>query len=383
MVMQETPGDIGAIIMLTKLFDGDREKCSPYFPVDSEHPTIILPTDEGDIKEDSDEDPDDGDPFLDSPPLSADTDSPQVDSETNQDSPEPGESSEEFTGAGSVTLLSSSYDPRLKSEVRKLRLTIGSESKEIYHYLYHGWPDFGKPEADDRLALLELMKVSRNVANGAPRVVHCSAGVGRTGTWIALDYLLQELEAGRLAEASPLQANADIATKSKASTPHKTWGRSGLSKPSTPDPPEEEDIIFETVNSLRDQRMMMVMNIIQYSFLYEVVRDAFIEKYAEKETGPIIIEVQEPSPKVARKKSPFGGMFGAAHEGKPHDEDDVVSEAETEIMEREKLATTASSDMATPVFGDMDDPYSAVAPDTIRHEMNMERPDAVHDHETK
>lgn len=383
MVMQETPGDVGVIIMLTQLYEGNREKCAPYYPIDPEHPTIILPADKDSLEEESDEDPDDGDPFLDSPPLSADTDSPQTDSEPNKESPEAGNSDEEEIGAGTVTLVSSTYDPQLKSEVRKLKLTIGEETKEIYHYLYNGWPDFGKPEADDRLALLELIKVSRTIAKDAPRVVHCSAGVGRTGTWIALDYLLQELEAGRLLESSPRPNNTEGSTLSKPTTTHKTWGRSGPSKPSTPDPQEDEDVICETVNSLRDQRMMMVMNTIQYAFLYEVVKDAFIEKYAEKETGPIIIEVQEPSPKVARKRSPFGGMFG--HDGASRHEDDTVSEAETEIMEREKLATTAAaeSEVETPIFGDMDDPYSAVAPDTIRHGMNMTSQDAVHDHEAK
>lgn len=383
MVMQETPGDIGVIIMLTQLYEGNKEKCAPYFPLSLENPSIVLPAHEDNIEEENDEDQDDGDPFLDSPPLSADTDSQRTDSETNQDSSNADKSSEESGGSGTVTLLSSTYDQRLKSEVRRIKLTIGNDSKEIYHYLYNGWPDFGKPEADDRLALLELIKVSRTVANGAPRIVHCSAGVGRTGTWIALDYLLQELEAGRLLEPSPRPIIADSSAKPKATTSHKTWGRSGPSKPSTPDPPEEEDVICETVNSLRDQRMMMVMNELQYGFLYEVLKDAFIEKYAEKETGPIVIEVQEPSPKVARKRSPFGGMFEGTNVGKARNEEDTVSEAETEIMEGEKLARSADAGINTSNVGDMDDPYSAVAPDTIRQGLDKNREEDVHDHEVK
>jgi protein-tyrosine phosphatase len=384
MVMQETPGDIAVIIMLTQLYEGHKEKCAPYFPLDLDNPSIALPAHEDNNEEDDDdEDQDDGDPFLDSPPLSADTDSQRADSETNQDSSNADKSSEEAGGSGTVTLLSSTYDQRLKSEVRRIKLTIGSDSKEVYHYLYNGWPDFGKPEADDRLALLELIKVSRAVANGAPRIVHCSAGVGRTGTWIALDYLLQELEAGRLLEPSPRPIISDSSAKLKPATSHKTWGRSGPSKPSTPDPPEEVDVIFETVNSLREQRMMMVMNELQYGFLYEVLKDAFVEKYAEKETGPIIIEVQEPSPKVARKRSPFGGMFEGTNVGKARSDEDTVSEAETEIMEGEKLATSADAGIDTSDVEDMNDPYSAVAPDTVRRGLDKDRQDDVHDHEVK
>lgn len=383
MVMQETPGDVGVIIMLTRLYEGNKEKCAPYYPADLENPKIVMPAYEDNVEEENNEDQDDGDPFLESPPMSADADAPRTDSETNKDSSDGDKSSEEAGGSGVVTLLSYTYDQRLKSEVRKLQLTIGSDSKEIYHYLYNGWPDFGKPEADDRLALIELINVSRDVAKGSPRIVHCSAGVGRTGTWIALDYLLQELEAGRLLEPSPRQAVAESSSKSKATTSHKTWGRSGPSKPSTPDPPEEEDVICETVNSLRDQRMMMVMNELQYSFLYEVLKDAFIEKYAEKETGPIVIEVQEPSPKVARKRSPFGGMFERKNSGKSRGEDDTVSEAETEIMEREKLTTSGDAGIATPDVADMDDPYSAVSPDTIRQGMEMTGQDHVHDYKGK
>ena len=383
MVMHETQGDVGVIIMLTRLYEGHREKCALYYPADLENPTMVLPAYEDSVEEENDEDQDDGDPFLDSPPLSADTDSPRTDSETNKDSSDGEKSTEDAGGSGVVTLLSSIYDERLKSEVRRLRLTIGNESKEIYHYLYNGWPDYGKPEAEDRLALLELIKASREVGKGSPRIVHCSAGVGRTGTWIALDYLLQELEAGKLLESSPRQTSTRSSSKSKSTSSHKTWGRSGPSKPSTPDPPEEEDIIYETVNALRDQRMMMVMNELQYSFLYEVLKEAFIEKYAEKETGPIVIEVQEPSPKIARKRSPFGGMFKRTNSGKSRGEDDTVSEAETEIMEKEKLTKSGDAGIATPDVADTDDPYSAVSPDTIRQGMEMTREDDVDDPEVK
>lgn len=365
MVMQETTGDVGVIVMLTQHYEGNKEKCAQYYPSDMSNPTIILPAHEDEDEDGSTETEDDGDPFLDSAGMSADTDGLGIDSEADPEQPTEDEgeakcSTEEQGQSGSVALLSFNYDANIGCEVRKLRLTIGEESKLIYHYFFSAWADFQKPEAEDRMALIELAKVSKSVAGDSPRIVHCSAGVGRTGTWIALDFLLQELEAGRL-----LDPPQPPDTPTPTANSNDTWGKSGPPKASTPDPKEDDDLIQETVNTLREQRMMMVMNELQYSFLYDVLKDAFIEKYAEKETGPIVIEVQEPSPKVARKRSPFGGMFRGSRLGKVKGDEDIVSEggieseAETEIMDKSGVDVDE-------VGATVEDPYVAVAPETIR-----------------
>ncbi|KAK5195052.1 tyrosine protein phosphatase 1 [Exophiala xenobiotica] len=384
MVLQETPGETGVIVMLTQLYEGTKEKCAQYFPLNMENPTIVLPA-----HEDGNEDvvggtADDGDPFLDSPTMSADTDSVGTDPESVDSEPEK-ENAYPESHCGTVTLLSLTYEARIGCEVRKLSLTIENESKVIYHYLYNGWPDFGKPEAEDRKALMELTKVSKTVAGDSPRIVHCSAGVGRTGTWIALDFLLQELESGRLVETS-----SDYVT-AKPRTPgsNGTWGRSGPPKPTTPEFKEEVDLIWETVNSLREQRMMMVMNELQFSFLYEVVKDAFIQKYAEKETGPVVVDVQEPSPKVARKKSPFGGMFEGTKVGSVTGTEETVSEseshseAETEIMEKDRSGMAVDVEGAAGTDGEVEDPYASVAPETIRDGQRKEEQNEVRDHEAQ
>jgi protein-tyrosine phosphatase len=141
---------------------------------------------------------------------------------------------------GKVTLLESTFDPKARSEIRRLELTIGSESKVIWHFLFAGWADYSKPEGDDREALLELIRLSASKSGpDNPRVVHCSAGVGRTGTFIALDHLLEELESGQLLQVSDA----------------------------------ESDPVFETVNQMREQRMMMVYNEMQMQFIYEVLRE--------------------------------------------------------------------------------------------------------------
>ncbi|EXJ79245.1 hypothetical protein A1O3_08746 [Capronia epimyces CBS 606.96] len=383
MVMQETTGDVGVIIMLTQLYEGNKEKCAQYYPPNVANPTIALAAPEDGNEKESAETTDDGDPFLDVPAMIADTDGVGTDSYPDKPAPQSNMGDESPAQCGTVRLISLHDESRLGCEVRRLKVTIDGESKEIYHYFYKNWPDFGKPEAEDRRALMELTKVTKSVAGDSPRIVHCSAGVGRTGTWIALDFLLQELEAGVLVESSSYFASPQSSRPSS----NGTWGKSGPPKPSTPDSKDEEDAIFETVNALREQRMMMVMNELQYSFLYEALREAFIEKYAQKETGPMVTEVQEPSPKIARKSAPFGGMFEGNHAGQVRRDEDTVSEtgieseAETEIMEKNKREGNTRGDPEPEA--DTADPYVAVAPETIREGQRKQEQDTVRDHEVQ
>ncbi|KAJ5104121.1 hypothetical protein N7532_004650 [Penicillium argentinense] len=203
MVFHESK-EVGVIVMLTQTFEAGREKCAQYFPLNREQPSMTLTRDEPD---------------------------PFVNDDSDQDD----------TGViGTVTLLESTFDAKSRSEIRKLELTIGSKTKIVWHFLFAGWADYSKPEGHDREALLQLIKLSASkCSSDNPRVVHCSAGVGRTGTFIALDHLLGELESGQLLQVTDA----------------------------------ETDPVFETVNQMREQRMMMVYNEMQMQFIYEVLRE--------------------------------------------------------------------------------------------------------------
>ncbi|XP_076429078.1 receptor-type tyrosine-protein phosphatase H-like [Peromyscus maniculatus bairdii] len=82
--------------------------------------------------------------------------------------------------------------------VRDLQLFHVGEKQTLsvrqFHYL--AWPDHGVPYSPE--PLLDFQKVLRQwvdqTMDGGPPIVHCSAGVGRTGTLIALDVLLRQLE---------------------------------------------------------------------------------------------------------------------------------------------------------------------------------------------
>jgi protein-tyrosine phosphatase len=146
-----------------------------------------------------------------------------------------------------LTLKSIVEDEATRSTVRELELkTAEGESKTVWHLLFGGWPDFLIPEGEDRTALLRLIELSaeKNVHSDSPRIVHCSAGVGRSGTFIALDYLLTELKEGHLDSV-----------------------------------PEDVDPIADVVDKLRQQRMMMVQGEQQLWFLYDILKQLWIDRW--------------------------------------------------------------------------------------------------------
>ncbi|KAL7675453.1 hypothetical protein ACOME3_001719 [Neoechinorhynchus agilis] len=71
----------------------------------------------------------------------------------------------------------------------------GTESRNIRHFNYIDWPDFGEPSTPQ--CFLHFLHECRRagVFNDPyrPPIVHCSAGVGRSGTFIFVDIVLQML----------------------------------------------------------------------------------------------------------------------------------------------------------------------------------------------
>lgn len=116
--------------------------------------------------------------------------------------------------------------------VTELALRSGTKTKRVFHFYYYKWADAKVPPSLDPLLALSRAIRSLQVADPKPIVpiVHCSAGVGRSGTFIAIDHL--------------------------ANSP-------GLYDSGARDP------VFETVLLLRADRMTMVQTVYQYNFLYE------------------------------------------------------------------------------------------------------------------
>jgi len=115
--------------------------------------------------------------------------------------------------------------------VRELKLTVeGHAPRTISHYHYLQWKDFNAPEHAP--AMLKFVKrINEAWSGSSPILVHCSAGVGRSGTLIAIDSLTQALsEEGAVS-------------------------------------------IFQTVSDLRRQRNYLVQSVKQYQFVYRAIME--------------------------------------------------------------------------------------------------------------
>ncbi|NXB98209.1 PTPRJ phosphatase, partial [Orthonyx spaldingii] len=70
------------------------------------------------------------------------------------------------------------------------------ESHTVRQFHFTSWPDHGVPETTDLLINFRHLVHEYSSQNpmDSPTLVHCSAGVGRTGTFIAIDRLIQQME---------------------------------------------------------------------------------------------------------------------------------------------------------------------------------------------
>ena len=108
----------------------------------------------------------------------------------------------------------------------------------IKHFQYIGWPDHGAPKRTK--SIIALAKVVRKIVasekSNVKLLVHCAAGVGRTGTFIALYQLMEILD--------------EKVAKHKLGNPAASDNRNNL---------EELTVdIFNTVFDLRKKRCEMV-----------------------------------------------------------------------------------------------------------------------------
>ncbi|CAJ0944082.1 unnamed protein product, partial [Mesorhabditis belari] len=129
-----------------------------------------------------------------------------------------------------VDLMSTTDDPICLH--REFDVRMGSAIKEISQFHFKEWEDSKAPESREHL--LDFVERIRKTRNKGPILVHCSAGVGRTGVFIALYNLLCQL-------ADPAVTHVDV---------------------------------FKTVSKLREQRVRMVQTPEQYVTLYDTLEAA-------------------------------------------------------------------------------------------------------------
>jgi len=92
-----------------------------------------------------------------------------------------------------VTLESMNDDPALIERTFKIKHETTHEERTIIHFQFVDWPDHGLPSCAIKFREM-LHKVEDLHTNESPILVHCSAGIGRTGTFCTVDYILKDLK---------------------------------------------------------------------------------------------------------------------------------------------------------------------------------------------
>lgn len=212
MCYDECPGNDIVIVMVTPLVEHGREKCFPYWPLGPKSNDITR--------------------IVSSQQYPADN---MVDlSSFGQSLEVKYESSERFNNQYTLTTL-------------KLIPKDGDKSlptKTVHHFYFDQWRDMSKPQ--EVIPIMELCQHSHRLnSKGNPIIVHCSAGVGRSGTFIALDHIIHDTaDFHRKEECSRLEPNLQY----------------------------KNDLIEQIVLQLRSQRMKMVQMSDQFKFIYHAAR---------------------------------------------------------------------------------------------------------------
>ncbi|XP_008850349.1 phosphatidylinositol phosphatase PTPRQ [Nannospalax galili] len=146
------------------------------------------------------------------------------------------EDNKPVTVFGDIVITKLMEDIQIDWTIRDLKIERHGDCMIVRQCNFTGWPEHGVPE--NTAPLIHFVKLVR--ANRAhdttPMVVHCSAGVGRTGVFIALDHLTQHIDDHDFVD------------------------------------------IYGLVAELRSERMCMVQNLAQYIFLHQCILDLLSNK---------------------------------------------------------------------------------------------------------
>jgi len=96
-----------------------------------------------------------------------------------------------------LVVLNESCVPGTHYNLTTLKLTPKEgESRTVLHFQYTTWPDFGVPTSPD--TFLEFLGAVRDSGSMnpdvGPAIIHCSAGIGRSGSFILVDSCLLRAE---------------------------------------------------------------------------------------------------------------------------------------------------------------------------------------------
>ncbi|KAM6040979.1 receptor-type tyrosine-protein phosphatase V-like isoform 1-T1 [Theristicus caerulescens] len=150
----------------------------------------------------------------------------------------PSESAPVSYGQVQVHLLTQSSSEEWTMREFKLWHEGLRAERHVSHMHYTAWPDHGIPESTTSIMTFrELVREHiQSTKDAGPTLVHCSAGVGRTGTFIALDRLLQQMKQEKVVDT------------------------------------------FGVVYALRMNRYLMIQTLSQYIFLHSCILEKILEE---------------------------------------------------------------------------------------------------------
>ncbi|CAB3995581.1 receptor-type tyrosine- phosphatase epsilon-like isoform X1 [Paramuricea clavata] len=134
-----------------------------------------------------------------------------------------------------------------------LQLNKDGEEREVRHYYFQSWPDHGVPKYPTQLLAFRRHFRTHHVEQSGPIVVHCSAGVGRTGVFLAVDTILDKLEKGVINSID----------------------------------------IFGQVCAMRERRMNMIQTLEQYIFVHEAILETILCGMNEVDSSKIQKEIEK------------------------------------------------------------------------------------------
>ncbi|XP_046573688.1 receptor-type tyrosine-protein phosphatase O-like [Haliotis rubra] len=146
---------------------------------------------------------------------------------------------------GDIIVEMINYSPLSKYVIKIFQITLGEESRKVRHYFLPGWQDFGANlTPDDVISFVRDVRMQTKPTDKGPICVHCSAGVGRTGTYVSLDVFKQAID----------EENFD-----------------------------KELDVFDFVMKMRENRSYMVQTEKQYIFIHDTIKEIIIRKKREME----------------------------------------------------------------------------------------------------
>ncbi|CAL4119903.1 unnamed protein product, partial [Meganyctiphanes norvegica] len=94
------------------------------------------------------------------------------------------------SGEFEINILNS--DNKEEYTLREFSINRGGEKRKVWHYQFRSWPDHSVPSNPSMLAV--MLHDIRNMFTTETCVVHCSAGLGRTGTVLLTLLVLDQIE---------------------------------------------------------------------------------------------------------------------------------------------------------------------------------------------